>query len=58
MTVLSGIDSSIIVSIVEVKTFTLSSISYAAYTSDQSSSITFLLRTTKFPGVKSLTCLG
>jgi hypothetical protein len=40
LTVLSGIVSSIIVSIAEVKTFTFSSISSAAYTSDQSSSIT------------------
>ena len=40
LTVLSGIVSSIIVSIVEVKTFTFSSISSAAYTSDQSSSTT------------------
>ncbi len=58
LTVLSGIVSSIIVSIIEVKASTFSSISSAAYTSDQSSRITFLLRAFRFSVVKSLSRLG
>ncbi len=58
LTVLSGIVSSIIVSIIEVKASIFPFISSAAYTSDQSSRITFLLRAFKFSVVKSLTRLG